>query len=126
MNCVEQYDSTTDYEGVANKCGTQAKLTNLADIMTCYKGTDAVALEHEIAVKTDALSPSHQWVPWVTVNDQYDESVQDEIGDSLLNYVCANYTGAKKSKDCPASGSPKVASVPRNVCLREEETAFLQ
>ena len=126
LNCIEANDNTTDYEGVANKCATQAQLTNLSDIMTCYKGTDAEALEHEVAVKTEALSPSHQWVPWVTVNDQYDEAVQDKIGDSLLNYVCENYTGATKSKDCPASGSTKVASIPRNVCLRVEETAFLQ
>jgi len=69
LNCMELNDVGSDYEGVATKCGTEAQIANIADIMTCYKGSDAVAMEHEIAVKTDSLSPSHQWVPWVTVND---------------------------------------------------------
>jgi interferon gamma-inducible protein 30 len=125
LNCVETLDTTTDYEGVANKCGTEAQLGNLDDIMSCYKGTDAQALEHQIALKTEALSPPHKWVPWVTVNDVYDEAVQDKIGDSLLQYVCDNYTGPSRSKDCPASfaiTTPKKV----DVCLRVEETAFLQ
>ena len=125
LNCVETLDSSTDYEGIATKCATQAQLTNLDDIMSCYQGTDAEALEHEVALKTEALSPPHKWVPWVTVDDVYDENVQDEIGDSLLNYVCNNYTGANKSKDCPPSGTV-FAQASKDVCMKRDPTAFLQ
>jgi interferon gamma-inducible protein 30 len=126
MNCMETNDVGTDYEGVANKCATDTKIANIADIISCYKGSDAIAMEHAVAVKTESLSPPHKYVPWVTVNDQYDEAVQDLIGDSLLKYVCDNYTGTK-SVDCPASdAAPIVSSTPRNYCLRVEETAFLQ
>jgi hypothetical protein len=123
---METNDVGTDYEGVANKCGTNNQIANIADILSCYKGSDAVAMEHAVAVKTSSLSPSHQWVPWVTVNDQYDEAVQDKIGDSLLKFVCDNYTGTK-SADCPASdAAPVVSSTPRNYCYRVEETKILQ
>lgn len=95
--------------------------------MSCYKGADAVSMEHTVALQTEALSPPHQWVPWVTVDGQYDADQNDQIGDSLLKFVCENYKGANKSKDCPPSGgAPVVHSAMKNVCLRKTETAFLQ
>jgi hypothetical protein len=73
---------------------------------------------------TGALSPPHKWFPWVLVNGQYDESVQDQITDSLLKYVCDNFKGSAKSKDCPQPGTI-VAQAPKDVCMTRE-TAFLQ
>jgi interferon gamma-inducible protein 30 len=77
MNCMEKNDVGTDYMGVANKCGTDHQIANIADILSCYNGPDAIDMEHAVAVKTASLSPPHKWVPWVTVNDHYDETVQD-------------------------------------------------
>lgn len=126
LNCVEKSDTTSDYSGVASKCGTEAQIGNMDQVMACFTSSDKVALEHEIAVKTDALNPPHKWVPWVTVNDVYDEKVQDLIGDNLLKYVCDNYKGADKSKDCPPSGMADKKPAKIDVCLREAtETAFL-
>jgi interferon gamma-inducible protein 30 len=126
MNCMETNDVGTDYEGVANKCATDSKIANIEDIMKCYNGPDASLFEHYVAAKTEQLSPPHQYVPWVTVRDQHSEEVQDQISESLLKYVCDNYTG-QKSAACPKSdAAPIVSSTPRNYCLKVEETAFLQ
>jgi interferon, gamma-inducible protein 30 len=126
LNCVESSDTGRDYETVAKNCASSAGVTNIDDIMSCYRGSDASAMEHQVALKTEALNPPHKWVPWVTVNDVYDEKVQDDISDSLLKFVCQNYKGKNKSKDCPAvSSSPEVKSSPQNLCLRESLPLFL-
>ena len=77
MNCVESNDVGVDYLGVSHKCAKTAGISNIEEILSCYKGPDANSLEHEVALKTEALSPPHKWVPWVTVNDSYDEEVQN-------------------------------------------------
>ena len=41
---------------------------DLAPIMSCANSAKGNSLEHEMAVKTDALEPSHRYVPWVTIN----------------------------------------------------------
>ena len=82
-------------------------------------------LEKFVGDQTEALSPPHKWFPWILVNGEYDEGVNDQINDSLLKFVCDNYTGQNKSKDCPPSDTV-VAQAPKDVCMRREETTFLQ
>ena len=102
INCIEQRDSwyAIFYEHTAKGCATTAQIDNIKEILTCYEGTDAVKYEHEMALKTEALQPAHQYVPWVVANGQHTDDIQNEIMDSLLNYVCNNYTGPNKSKAC--------------------------
>ena len=71
--------------------------------MTCYKGPEGNAFEHKVAVATESLNPPHRYAPWITVDGVHDAQKEDAIGDSLLNFVCENYKGPNKSKDCPSS-----------------------
>jgi interferon gamma-inducible protein 30 len=36
--------------------------------MQCFNGTLGNQLEHQMAVKTEALDPPHKYVPWIVLN----------------------------------------------------------
>ena len=42
--------------------------------------------EHQMAQKTE----THSWVPWIVVNGIHDEEVENQIIDSLIDYVCGD------------------------------------
>ena len=48
-----------------------------------------------MGVQTDSLSPSHTFVPWIVINDQYDNKQQMEAMKDLLGLVCRLYQGPK-------------------------------
>jgi interferon gamma-inducible protein 30 len=127
INCIETSDSGTDYETLAKSCATSGDVDNIDDILSCYNGADAILLEHAIAQQTEGLSPSHTYVPWVTVGGKYDSAVQDLVQDNLLKYVCDNYSGSLKSKDCPndddelfLSAVEEEKSAEIELCYRDE------
>ncbi|KAL2097631.1 hypothetical protein ACEWY4_006838 [Coilia grayii] len=64
-------------------------------IMTCVKGDQGNKLMHDNAVKTNALKPPHEYVPWVTVNGEHTDDLQDKAMNSLFNLVCSLYKGEK-------------------------------
>ena len=126
INCIETSDSGTNYEDLAKTCATSTEVDEIEDILSCYNGEDAVKFEHEIAEATEALSPSHTYVPWVVAQGVHSDDVQNAVQSNLLKYVCDNYTGSVKSKDCAqfedelfltAEEEPRVIEP----CYREEE-----
>ena len=42
--------------------------------------------EHQMAQKTE----THTWVPWVVVNGIHDPEVENQIINSLIDYVCGD------------------------------------
>ena len=99
--CIEGNDTGTDYDSVATTCANNTKnFQGISDILTCYKGSLGNQLEHKIAQETEALNPPHQYVPWIVVNGQHTDAIQNSVGTNLLAYVCQNYTGANKAAAC--------------------------
>ncbi|KAG8593958.1 hypothetical protein GDO81_001008, partial [Engystomops pustulosus] len=64
-------------------------------VMDCVNGDLGNKLMHENAMKTDSLNPPHDYVPWVVVNGQHNDTLQDRAISALLNLICEMYTGTK-------------------------------
>merc|ERR1711890_23143 len=81
--CVETSNFPTVESG--KQCATQLGL-EWEPIFSCYSGSRGNFLEHQMAEKTDALKPAHQYVPWITVNGVHTEDIQDKVFNDMLVY----------------------------------------
>ncbi|XP_017286826.1 gamma-interferon-inducible lysosomal thiol reductase [Kryptolebias marmoratus] len=64
-------------------------------LMGCVKGDIGNQLMHQNALKTKALNPPHQYVPWVTINGVHTEDLQQKAMESLFMLVCDMFKGTK-------------------------------
>lgn len=71
-------------------------------IHDCAKGSLGNKLEHEMALKTEALDPPHNYVPWVTVNGVHTEDMEKAAEKNLLSLVCTTYQG-QPPEECQQS-----------------------
>merc|ERR1712083_329984 len=128
-DCIENNDSsrsgTIDYEGTIKTCGTQAKVSdaNVTSITGCYNTDEGNLLEHQVALATPS---DHQYVPWIVADGVHNDTVQNAIQSSLLDYVCSNYKGTDKSSACPSAGYMSIPAPAITVCENEVPTEFLQ
>jgi interferon gamma-inducible protein 30 len=101
FDCLESQYTITN--SIARNCAEKANLSydKLYSCTTTQQGKDLIKKN---AAATGALNPPHEYVPWITVNGKV---LQDPS--TLLEYVCAAYTGTKpaacskldqKSKRC--------------------------
>ncbi|KAF0047117.1 hypothetical protein F2P81_000750 [Scophthalmus maximus] len=79
IECVEIYDPELSWDNV----------------MSCVNGNLGNQLMHLNAMKTKALNPPHKYVPWVTINGEHTEDLQDKAMSSLFELVCNLYKGPK-------------------------------
>ncbi|KAG7456579.1 hypothetical protein MATL_G00237290 [Megalops atlanticus] len=80
-------------------------------IMKCVKGDLGNKLMHENAQKTGALKPPHKFVPWVTINGEHTDDIQQKAMSSLFNLVCSLYKGPK-----PAACTGATQKLDRSYC----------
>ncbi|XP_038049649.1 gamma-interferon-inducible lysosomal thiol reductase-like [Patiria miniata] len=95
----------------AQKCMEKMGV-NYEQVFTCANGSLGNSLEHQMALKTDALKPPHQYVPWVTLNGVHTEKIQNKAENDLKKLICDTYKGTKPpacSQDKPTLRS----------CIRE-------
>ena len=111
LNCIENHDENRDidqdYYDIAFKCAIEANLKDavVEEIKICSTSQEGNELEHEMAIKTEALNPPHTYVPYVVVNGVHDDDIQTDVTDSLFDYICKTYTGTKKSSNCPTTAT---------------------
>jgi len=133
IECIEQNDESRDpkqdYYQVAIDC---CRLTNLDDdtvskMESCALGSEGMLLEHGAAVKSNSLDPPYNYVPYVVVNGEHSEDVQDKITDSLFNYVCDSYQGPNKSSACPKTHlrAGQLFLGKKELCYRENDAAMV-
>ena len=84
---IEEYDF--DFDKTLDFCFKEDQ-TTLNEIKTCVSSDMGNLYEHQMAQKTE----SHFWVPWVVVDGVHDIDAENQILESLIDYVC----GDDKSK----------------------------
>lgn len=95
VHCFEvTIERSGDPKSVAEHCAKSSGI-DYAPIEACVNGPQGNELEHEMAQKTDALEPQHEYVPWVTINGKHTEKIQKEAENNLLKLVCEYYEGPK-------------------------------
>ena len=83
----------------APSCAQKFKL-DYSKIESCANGDLGNNLEHEMALKTEALDPDHTYVPWITINGVHTEKLQNQAEDNLIKLICKTYEGSPKPQAC--------------------------
>ena len=60
--------------------------SSLEDIKKCVKSDMGNIYQHQMAQKTG----DHSYVPWVTVDGIHDIEAENQIIESLIDYLCGN------------------------------------
>jgi interferon gamma-inducible protein 30 len=78
----------SDFANVTPKCLKDAGLD--ADQVTkCAQSKEGVAIQHKNAQLTAALSPKHEYVPWILINGKHDDNLQNQAQSNLEALVCS-------------------------------------
>uniref|UniRef100_A0A3P8TDQ8 Gamma-interferon-inducible lysosomal thiol reductase n=1 Tax=Amphiprion percula TaxID=161767 RepID=A0A3P8TDQ8_AMPPE len=111
ISCME---SSTDVIKSAQSCAQiYSPQLRWDSVMSCVKGDVGNKLMHQNALKTEALNPPHEYVPWVTINGVHTDDLQQKAMNSLFSLVCSMYKGPK----IPACGGSQKNY--RNKCHNE-------
>ncbi|KAI4902333.1 hypothetical protein NFI96_001261 [Prochilodus magdalenae] len=89
INCMEM---SKDVLKSSKICADLFSDTPWSTIETCVNGDEGNKLMHQNAVKTGALKPQHEYVPWITINGEHTDDLQKKAMNSLFNLVCSLYT----------------------------------
>jgi len=92
--CTESNDG--DVEQVATECAQKSSI-DYDKITACRSSKLGNQIEHQYAVMTDGLKPEHEYVPWVTLNGEHTNDIQEKAENDLVGLLC----GAYKGKDVP-------------------------
>eukprot|EP00794_Sanderia_malayensis_P007949 gene7949-8806_t len=108
ISCLEYYGAS---QANAEYCAGIHKI-DYTPIQTCVGSSQGNQLQHENALKTNALNPPHKFVPWITVNGVHTDAIQTQMQTNMLEYVCNTYQGTK-----PAACTNAKEKQP-NVCYK--------
>ena len=96
VNCLKK-QRRPDMAGP--KCAQQLGI-DYEPIRTCTEGTKGQQLLMEAGRKTLGLSPRLNFVPWININDQHSEEIQDGALADLVRLVCLKYEGEDAPDKC--------------------------
>jgi hypothetical protein len=84
-------DSTFgDVETVAMQCAKNTSI-DFEKISTCTNSRQGNQLQHIYAVQTENTKPKTAFVPWVTLNGNHTDEIQDKAQTNLINLLCETY-----------------------------------
>ena len=91
VHCKESSNITDNVRTVAVNCASEFGLATDV-ILSCVNITLGNQLQHKNAALTEALSPPHQYTPWVTLNGVHTEDIEDKALSNLVSLICDSYT----------------------------------
>ena len=97
IHCIET--SSLAPRMAAPSCAQQYEL-DYSKIQSCVSGDLGNSLEHEMALKTQALNPPHSYVPWMTLEGVHNDQIQNEAEFNLIGLICVAYRGSPKPQAC--------------------------
>ena len=97
----------------------------IEEIQFCSISKEGNELEHKMALKTNNLDPKHEFVPHIVVNGIHNDEIQNDIIDSLLNFVCKTYKGINKSSSCPSTTTTTTTSTYSSSILEKKDHSSL-
>ncbi len=84
-------DSTFgDVETVARQCATNTSI-DFEKIATCTNSRMGNQLQHAYAVQTERTKPTEAFVPFVTLNGNHTDEIQDLAQTDLIALLCNTY-----------------------------------
>jgi interferon gamma-inducible protein 30 len=84
-------DSTFgDVETVARQCATNTSI-DFEKIVTCTNSRMGNQLQHLYAVQTERTKPTEAFVPFVTLNGNHTDEIQDLAQTDLIALLCNTY-----------------------------------
>lgn len=90
IHCMESNDKD-DIHTAAQKCARQYNVS-MSQLDKCMTSRLGNSLQHDMAVRTDALQPPHKYVPWVTLNGVHTEQIEQQAENDLVALICSTYT----------------------------------
>ncbi|UJR37345.1 hypothetical protein I4U23_030053 [Adineta vaga] len=95
--CTESTDG--DVETVAGQCAEKTSI-DYSKVSSCTQSRSGNQLQHVYAAQTEGLQPPHQYVPWVTINGQHTEEMEQEAEKDLIGLICKTYKGSNPPAQC--------------------------
>lgn len=84
---------------VSQLCAEKTQV-DYSKIDACANSKLGNQLEHLNALKTGSLQPPHKYVPWIVVNGQHTDEIQNEAQTDLVKFVCKTYKVVFIEKKC--------------------------
>ena len=53
-----------------------------------FKGAEGNSLMHEFGLKSESLNLPHNYVPWIVVNGQHNQTLQNQALTGLTGLIC--------------------------------------
>ena len=101
IDCIDHTGTfEKDPSKVDRSCAREIGLSRLQtrEIEECAKSSEGLALAEENLRHSESIGMVH--APWIVVNGEKSEEVEDAVWNSLFHYVCELYTGPYRSKEC--------------------------
>jgi len=93
INCIEE---KRRHKAVVQECVEKSSLS-WSNVEQCSYGEEGNQLMFATGEKTNNLQPEMTWVPWIVVNNEHTDAIQQAATKDLLQLICDTYAGSKPS-----------------------------